>query len=175
MNEQATHQLFLLRHAKSSWTDPSLSDHDRPLAPRGIKAAASMKKYLRKSHIEPRVVLSSSANRAIQTLEGVRAALPPGAEVRIEEELYGTNAETLLERLRRLPEQLRSVLVVNHSPAIEGLAVGLARDTNDEALQRMRLKYPTGGLAALSFRGRWSELSWGMAILDQFVIPKDLE
>ena len=65
--------------------------------------------------------------------------------------------------------------MVNHSPAIEGLAVGLARDTNGEALQRMRLKYPTGGLAALSFRGCWSELSWGMAVLDQFVIPKDLE
>ena len=69
MNKQATHQLFLLRHAKWSWTDPSLTDHDRPLAPRGIKAAASMQKYLRKSHIEPGGALSSSATRAMQTLE----------------------------------------------------------------------------------------------------------
>jgi phosphohistidine phosphatase len=134
-----------------------------------------LEKYLRASGVAPELALSSSAVRAVQTLEAVRPALPPNTVLKVEPDLYGGTAESLLTRLRELPDQLRSVLMVNHSPAIEGLAIGLARESNDTAFQRLRVKYPTGGFAALSFEVRWSELAWGLANLDDFVVPRELE
>ena len=77
---EPTRRLLLLRHAKSSWDDPALADHDRPLAPRGRRAAKRMGAHLRDEQVEISLVLCSSATRARQTLERVE---PPG-EVRIE-------------------------------------------------------------------------------------------
>src|SRR5258708_4362712 len=83
--------LYLLRHAKSSWTDPSLSDHERPLAPRGRRAAMRVARYANTEGIRPDLVLSSSALRARETLEVLRPALGPGAELRIDDDLYGAD------------------------------------------------------------------------------------
>ena len=80
----APKQLFVLRHAKSSWDDPGLDDHERPLAPRGRRAAQLISAYLRASKIEPALVLCSSARRARETLESVA----PGGVTVIEPELY---------------------------------------------------------------------------------------
>ena len=112
--------------------------------------------------------------RAVQTLEGVRPALPANARVEIDPALYGASAEALLLRLRGVPDRVEGVMLVNHSPAIEGLAVGLAQQTDDAALLRMRSKYPTGGFASLRIWCHWSDLSWGVAVLDDFVVPRDL-
>jgi phosphohistidine phosphatase len=107
-------------------------------------------------------------------MEGVREALPSKSVVKIEPELYGASADNLLHRLNKVPDSLRSVLLVNHNPAIEELAVGLCGDSNDPALQGMRTKYPTGGFAALTFDVTWPELSWGLATLEEFVVPRRL-
>jgi hypothetical protein len=87
-----TKQLLLLRHAKSSWDDPSLADADRPLAPRGRKAAKRIRAYVRRERIAVGLVLCSSARRAHETLELVA---PPG-EIVIEPELYRATAAELL-------------------------------------------------------------------------------
>ena len=93
-----TKRLLLLRHAKSSWDDPSLADHDRPLAPRGRKAAKRIGAHLRRENSSVALVLCSSATRARETLDLVA---PPG-EIRFEPELYGATAAELIERLRRV-------------------------------------------------------------------------
>ena len=72
------HLIYLLRHAKSSWDEPALLDHERPLAKRGRKAAALLREHFDEAGVAPDLVLCSSAVRAIQTLEGVREGLPPG-------------------------------------------------------------------------------------------------
>jgi phosphohistidine phosphatase len=100
-----TRQLFLLRHAKSSWDEP-LAGHDRPLAPRGCKAAKRIGAHVRREQIRVALVLCSSARRARETLDLVA---PPG-EVRIEHELYGATAAELLERLRRVPDDVDAVM-----------------------------------------------------------------
>src|SRR5207247_5287517 len=92
-------RLLLLRHGKSSWDDPGIADHDRPLAPRGRRAAKSMGEHLRRESIRPVLVLCSSAVRARETLD----AVAPTGEVRIEPELYGAPWDELLDRLRRVP------------------------------------------------------------------------
>jgi phosphohistidine phosphatase len=165
-------RLFLLRHAKSSWDDPELDDHDRPLAPRGRRAAKRMAEYLREEGVAPEVVLCSSARRAQETLERISPALDDGARVLIEPELYGASASELLERLRRLPEGTGSAMLVGHNPAVQDLALSLAGSGSGRAA--IEGKYPTAALATLGFEGSWSELGAGAAELVGFVTPKAL-
>jgi phosphohistidine phosphatase len=158
--------LFLLRHAKSSWDDPTLADHDRPLAERGRKAAQLVGAYLRREGIRISLVLCSSARRARETLNLVD---PPG-EVEIEQELYGASAEQLLELVRQLPETSDSVMLIGHNPAMQELAVCLAGDDSELAEQ----KFPTGALATLTFAGSWRDLRLGGAELVGFLKPREL-
>jgi phosphohistidine phosphatase len=161
-----TRQLFLLRHAKSSWDEPSLADHDRPLAPRGRKAAKRIGAHVRHEQIRVELVLCSSARRARETLDLVA---PPG-EVRLERELYGAMAAELLERLCRVPDDVEAVMLIGHEPAIRDLAVGLLAD-GSELTDR---KFPTAALATLTFTGPWSTLAADRAELAAFVRPREL-
>jgi phosphohistidine phosphatase len=168
------HRIHLLRHAKSSWDDPDLADHDRPLAPRGRRAAERLRSHVDAAGIAPDLVLCSSATRAIQTWEGIRDGLPAETRVDISGDLYAADARSLLLRVNQLPEEVGSVLVVAHNPGIEDLALGLSGGGDDDALRRMNTKYPTGGLATLTLDGTWSELAWEGAMLDHFVVPRDM-
>jgi phosphohistidine phosphatase len=169
-----THRIHLLRHAKSSWDEPRLADHDRPLAKRGRKAAKLLRKHIRDSEIDPNLVLCSSAARAVETLEGVRPGLGD-PRVEIEAGLYRAGSDGLLRRLQALPEDVGEVMLIGHNPAISELADELAGEGGDaDALSRMETKYPTGGLATLSFSGRWGQLDWEGAQLESFVIPREL-
>jgi phosphohistidine phosphatase len=158
-------RLLVLRHAKSSWDDPSLADHDRPLAPRGRRAAKLMRAYLRTSGMGVSVVLCSSARRALQTLELVS----PGGEIQIEDQLYGASADRLLARIREVPDVHNAVMLIGHNPAIQELASGLAPGGG-----LAEQKFPTGALATLTFMGPWRALEWGRAELAGFVRPRDL-
>ena len=133
-------RLFLLRHAKSSWDDPGLADHDRPLAPRGRRASALIAEHLRRTRIRPALVLCSSAKRTRETLEGLQQALSP-VEVQFEDELYGASSEELLQRLRAVPDEVESVMLIGHQPAIQELALHLAAEGSE--LERLRAKFPT--------------------------------
>jgi phosphohistidine phosphatase len=169
---RAEKRLFLLRHAKSSWDDPELADHDRPLAPRGRRAAKAMAKHLRRERIAPALVLCSSARRAQETLDRIAPALGADTRVVIEPELYRASANDLLERLRRLPETTDSAMLVGHNPAVQELALLLAGAGSGRAA--IEGKYPTAALAAFGFEGSWSELHAGAADLIAFVTPKVL-
>ena len=116
-------RLLLLRHAKSSWDDPALADYDRPLAARGRKAAKLIGAYLRREQIRISLVLRSSARRARETLDLVAAS----GDIQIEPELYGASADQLLERLRRVPDEVDAVMLIGHNPAIQDLAVNPRR------------------------------------------------
>jgi phosphohistidine phosphatase len=157
-------RLLLLRHAKSSWDDPGLADHDRPLAPRGRKAAALMASYLSEERIRPALVLCSTAVRARETLEGVGLS----DDVVFERELYGASAGELLERLGRVPDSVESAMLIGHNPGMHDLALMLG-GTGD-----VERKFPTGALATFAFDGGWSGLGPGRAELVDFVRPKQL-
>jgi phosphohistidine phosphatase len=164
-------RLLLLRHAKSSWDDPGLPDLERPLAPRGHRAAERMAEYLRSNAPPVDLVLCSSALRTKQTLERMTKAFGD-AEIVVEDELYGATDDELLERLRRVAEGDETVALIGHNPGIHDLATTLAGRGGD--LDRMREKFPTGALAVLEFDGPWRRLSRGGARLASFVTPKDL-
>jgi phosphohistidine phosphatase len=165
----AVKHLFVLRHAKSSWDEPGLDDHDRPLAPRGWQAVTALAEHLQASAIKPELVLCSSARRTRETLEGIRV----GGEHLIEPELYDATAEDVVARLRRVAAAVESVMVIGHNPTMQTLVLRLAGGPGG-AVERVRAKYPTGGLATLTFDSGWSELAPGSARLAGFVRPKEL-
>ena len=158
--------LLLLRHAKSSWDDPTLADHDRPLAARGRKAARLIGARLRTDQTPVSLVLCSSAQRARETLDLVA---PPG-EIEIDDALYGASADDLLERVRQIAEDVDAVMLVGHNPAMHDLAVGLISDAGEHAVG----KFPTGALATLAFTGSWRSLAPGRAELVAFLKPREL-
>ena len=165
-------QLFLLRHAKSSWEDPELADHDRPLAPRGRRAAKLIAEHLRRQGIVPELVLCSSAARTRETLEPIVPALGEDVPVKIEDELYAASEQVLLERVRAVEDGIESLLLIGHNPGVQQLALLLAG--GGEKVAALAHKYPTGALATLELSGGWRELSAGGAELTDFVTPKEL-
>jgi phosphohistidine phosphatase len=169
------HLLYVLRHAKSSWDDPGLADHERPLAPRGRRAAKALGRYLIKERIRPALVLCSSAQRARETCERVA----PAGELVVEDGLYGAGGNGLIERLREVPEQVPSVMVIGHNPALREAIHALAKVASEETerstdLAAIRDKFPTCALATLALAGRWQELGPGRARLQALVRPVDL-
>lgn len=166
--------LSLLRHAKSDWSQGIANDHDRPLAPRGEKAAPVMGRYLAKSGNVPDTVLCSTAVRAKQTLALVLAELPRFPRVEYLESLYHAGPAGILDSLRGLPSSCRHVMVVGHNPGFQHLAVELAeREGEAEARERIG-KFPTAALALYQFDGNWPEIGPNSARLVKFVTPRDL-
>jgi len=168
--------LFLLRHAKSSWDDPSLEDFDRPLAPRGIDAAPRMGAYLEAKGLRPDLVLCSPALRARQTWSLVARALGGRVQVKELQGLYPGTPSRLLEALRRASHDDARVMLVGHNPGLENLAMALAGPrSKPKAMARLRSKFPTCALAEIAFEAqRWSEVDRGSGRLKRFVRPKDL-
>jgi phosphohistidine phosphatase len=167
-------RLWLLRHAKSSWDDPGLDDRERPLAPRGERAADLVRDHLDAEGIRPELVLCSSALRTRQTLARVLPALGAELEIRIERSSYTFDGGALLERLQRVPERVGSVMMIGHNPAIEELAVSLC--SGGDRLDRLTQKYPTGALAEIELPGgSWRELGERNGELTRFVVPRELE
>jgi phosphohistidine phosphatase len=167
-------RLHVLRHAKSSWDDPDLPDRLRPLARRGRKAVTALARHMRASGIAPDLVLCSPAVRAVQTWEGVASGLPAGTQVEVDDELYAASAGGLLGRLRRLPADVDSVLVIGHNPGLEDLTLGLVGHGDPALRRRLEAKFSTGALATLDAPGAWHDLRWGSSTLVAFVLPRDL-
>ena len=165
-------QVWLLRHAKSSWDDPTLADEDRPLAPRGIRDAATMGSYL--ASVEPpRLVLCSAGLRARQTLAAVLPSLGSPLEISIESGLYTFDADVVIERLRALGNVEPSIMVVGHNPALEETAARLSAES--ELRTRLQAKFPTAALATIELPDTpWASIREGTGTLTGFVVPKDL-
>ena len=168
-------RLLVLRHAKSSWNNAQLADHDRPLAPRGRRAAEALAEHFATIDPPPALVLCSTARRAQDTLEPIRARLPESTEVLVEDDLYGAIAPELLTRLRRVDDATPGVLLVGHNPGLEDLVRGLARQGDSGLIARLHTKFPTGALATLAFDGPWKQLGSTPATLEAYVVPGDLE
>lgn len=179
----ALRQLLLLRHAKSLWDDPKLSDHARPLNGRGRDAARAMRLVMRELGLAPDLVLVSSARRTLQTLE----ALGPWDDLPLIEPmdaLYLAPARAMLDVLHEVTETVRSVLLIGHNPGLHELAmilVGANAFTQqavgpeqDDVLHRLAEGYPTGALAEFSIAGPWSGLGAGGGRLLRFLAPADL-
>ena len=165
-------RLLLLRHAKSSWKQPDLADHDRPLSPRGHRAAIALGEHLRGLIEPPDVVVCSSAVRTVETMRLVRAGLPSSTSVTVDETLYGADVDELLDRVRRLPSTAAGVLLIGHNPGIGDLAVMLAGHGDRAARASIAAKFPTAALAILTIDGEWTAVAPGAASLEEYWTPR---
>lgn len=165
--------LALLRHAKSDW-DAGTTDIDRPLNKRGKKDAPSLGRWLQRQDWRPQLILSSPAVRARQTIEAVieQAGLHD-IELRWEEELYLASPKSLLQRIRRLPRETKSVLLVGHNPGLEELLDYLSRAA--VAKTDSGKVFTTANLALLRLDSEWKNADRGSAELLELVRPRELE
>jgi phosphohistidine phosphatase len=167
--------LLLLRHAKSSRDDPSLADIERPLAPRGLKAAKAMGQELAARGWQPDQILVSPAVRTRQTWELVAAELPDPPAPSFPRMLYMATPELLLQQLRKTPKKIGTLLVLGHNPSLEQLAAQLASaDSDAAALASLKEKFPTAALARFVLDGAWTDLRFGGARLTHLLRPSDL-
>ncbi len=165
--------LYLLRHAKSLWNDPTLGDFERPLSDRGLRDAQKIARHLQ--HVKPPIemVLCSSALRTTQTLDALRSVLKSKTDIFIEDLLYTFDASEVLERVKKVPPDIKCVLVIGHNPAIQNLAFQL---TSPGSLrQKIATKYPTAALAAIELRNRTWDISEPIISKSTFVTPADLD
>jgi phosphohistidine phosphatase len=168
-------RLFLLRHAKSSWANTGQPDRDRPLNARGRTAAPLIGSYLRAHDYRPDLVLCSPAVRARQTLELVLTEAGWMPQVAYDPDLYPGDPDRVFGRIRDVEESIESLLAVGHNPGWQELALALSGSGGPADLRRLREKFPTAGLAILSFPDRtWKTVARGRGALTAFVTPKDL-
>jgi phosphohistidine phosphatase len=167
--------LLLLRHAKSSWEDRSLSDHDRPLNERGERDAPRMGRRLRDQGVWPDLIFSSTARRARRTAELLLASpdentpdedTPGGdTEIRYLSELYLAEPEEYLAAVRRAGGEAESVLVVGHNPGLEMLLQSLTGEWH---------RLPTAALARIDLPiEAWTDLEPGGGELAGLWRPKE--
>ncbi len=160
--------LLVLRHAKSSWDDPGLRDHDRPLNPRGARDAPRMGKLIVEEDLVPDRILSSTAVRALSTAELAASEFDRGVEIESTRDLYLASPHTYLEVLAELAGDAERVMVVGHNPGITALVTLLSGVCEE---------MPTAALAAIELDiERWEELNEvGRGRLLGFWRPKALD
>ncbi len=166
--------LTLLRHAKSGWDDPVTRDFDRPLNPRGRRAARTVGREMKAQGLAFDLVLASKARRVIETLDEVESAYGP-LEPDYDERLYLAGTGTLLEIVRRAPDVER-LLLVGHNPGLEELALRLSRHDADPLRAEVAVKYPTGTLVEIELPiDRWSDVAEGEGRIARLIRPRDLD
>ena len=143
--------LLVLRHAKSSWSEPGLEDHERPLNERGRRDAPRMGDLLREYGLIPDVVLSSDAVRARLKAEPVTLAARYAGEILLDPRLYMASPADIRSLLATVRENAETVMIVGHNPGLEQLV---------EHLTRVRHDLPTATLVQIDLPiGQWRDLT----------------
>ncbi len=143
--------LMLLRHAKSSWNNASLNDHDRPLNARGLNDAPRMGRLLYSEDLVPDVIYSSTAKRAADTAGSVALAAGFEGDIHYTRDLYHADPDAYMEVARSLNDTVNSVLMVGHNPGLEELVAELSGHAEP---------LPTAALAVFSLNvAEWADFS----------------
>lgn len=158
-----------MRHAKSDYPT-GVVDHQRPLAPRGIREAELAGDWLRANVPPIEQVLCSSATRTRQTLDRTGITAP----VEFSDRLYGATPGTMIEEINGVPDEVSTLLVVGHEPTVSQVALGLAdpQDSDHDAAAQISMKFPTSGIAVLRVPVSWSALELSSAGLVTFHVPR---
>lgn len=159
--------LYLIRHAKSSWKDLSLRDHDRPLNKRGKRDAPFMGKKLKERGLKPHVILSSTAKRAKRTAQIIAEKLDfPSERITFLSNIYDADEADLLRIIQQQPKTAQTVLLFGHNPEFTWLSNELTKHYIDNI--------PTTGIVRIDFAvENWKEVAYGKGALVFFDYPKN--
>ena len=167
--------LSFIRHAKSDWTSPLVSDHDRRLADRGQRASKIMKDFFASSKKRFDIVFSSTALRAVETIEIIKPSIKD-TEIIYKKDLYTFDDHIMVEFISKIKDDKSSVLIVGHNPAIQETVLRLSKtDQNSNLLSRVEHKYPTAAFCTLtSTIENWAHAGDTMFKIQEFICPKEL-
>ncbi len=166
--------LSILRHAKSSWDDSRLDDHERPLAKRGVREAPRVGIYIAEHDLKPDMVLCSDAVRTRATLALVMAEWDgPPPKTAFEEQLYLAPPSELLERVQEVGAGVHNLLVIGHNPGVHALALELTGSGDRKLIAGLAKGFTTATLAVLTFDvDTWAKVTPGTGRLRHFVAPR---
>ena len=111
--------LYLLRHAKSAWDNPNLSDFDRPLNKRGKENLPGLANIAAILNPQPELIVTSSSRRTLDTLNGFCRGMLTQFTIEEADELYHASKEEILSIIQKVPEKIQSLLIVGHNPCLE--------------------------------------------------------
>jgi len=159
--------LLIMRHAKSSWSNPGLSDHERPLNNRGLRDAPKMARFIESLKLAPEMLVSSTAKRAKSTARlFVENCDEINCEVVTTEELYHAPASAYLNCAGEFADSIQTALLVGHNPGMEHLIELLAGE-----YERM----PTAAIAHVVFDAdSWKDIAVENGIVRSVWRPKDI-
>lgn len=170
--------LTLLRHAKSGWDDPVARDFDRPLNPKGVRAARTMGRHAAGLGLTIDRMVASPAVRVKATLESFFEGLGQSFEPVWDRRIYLASAGTLLDVIRETDASVEDLMLVGHNPGLEDLVLTLVPDDDSSPLRaEVEKKFPTATIARMHWDGDdWSALGLtGAVTLDIFVRPRDVD
>lgn len=168
-------RLILLRHAKSSWDDPTADDHDRPLNGRGRRSAPVIGAWLAERGFVPDAAICSTAARARETWSLVAPALGAAPDAAVEPRLYHADPATMLALVRAAPESADTLILIGHQPGLSGFARKLSAEPVAPACARAFQHYPTAAAAVIDFDvDRWDRVAWGEGRFHAFAAPREL-
>jgi phosphohistidine phosphatase len=166
-------RLMLLRHAKSDWSLPGQSDHDRDLATRGRKAAPLIGRYMADHDIIPDHAIVSTATRTRETWRLVAGMFPRQPPADFEDRIYEASPRDILAAIADAPPSARSLLVVGHNPGFHDTANLLVESGDKRIRKTLSEKFPTGALAVIDLDiDDWANIRPGTGHLDSFVTPR---
>lgn len=158
-----------MRHAKSSWGNPGVADHDRPLNKRGTDSALVLGEWLRSKKYLPDEALVSSARRTLETFTGLNLEARPT----VLPELYHSSSDQLMESLQEATG--RCILIVAHNPGIGELVYRLARMMREMPDHPRFEDYPTGATFIVEWDAEsWQNVDWSQGKIKSFVVPRDI-
>ena len=162
--------LLLMRHAKSDWNNPKLSDADRPLNKRGKKAAIQMGQWLQANNYVPNYVICSTATRTRETLGRLRLCIDiDGKDIKYEKKLYQTSANTLIDILQNAPWHKGSIMLLGHNPELEDVLTYLCgHDITPSATGKL---FPTGSIAVIETTKELQKLGGQLKLIAR---PKEI-
>jgi phosphohistidine phosphatase len=167
--------LYLVRHGAAEAGPPGGSDFDRSLTPEGRRASQWVGAQLAQASLPPTFALCSSARRAVQTLEAVRASLALG-DIRCERELYLAGSDRLRQRIGEVDDRCAGLLLIGHNPGIGLLAHDLVRPGSGAPAELLKRSFPAAALAVLAFEvDRWTDIGFQRARLVEFTPPTRLD
>ena len=168
-------RLMLARHAKSSWGDLTLRDHDRPLNARGRRAAPLVAEELAALDCIPDVVYSSTSARTRETWALMHPHFGGHTRVVFLRELYLASPRRVLESIASAPQEAERVMILGHNPSTHALAAHLSRRGAPQKIEALRTKFPTGAVAVVDLvADRWTGAEAGGELI-HYIVPRRLE
>ena len=160
--------LYLIRHGKSSWDFPELSDEERPLIEKGIKRAKKIGKYLRNNNIKTDIIISSHANRAYETAQIIAKKIDyPQEKIIIDKKIYGSGIDNLFSIIFGIPNNYNCAILVGHNPTFTNFSNYFLEDKIDNL--------PTSGMVYVEFEtDKWNEIVTSPKLKSYVIRPKEL-